>query len=159
MSFMGHQGSQATLAQQMMMVSFLLHTNMHTPSNQNSSYKYIYPKRLELKLEHLGEHATYSDLDTTIKDNIFVYKPFDKRSKFSFFIVRMPYLVSNFPSSIFYESIFSEFLRIARCALRLTHFVPMGSHLYARMITQGGNKAIILRQIKQVFQRYPETVL
>ena len=35
----------------------------------------------------------------------------------------------------------------------------MGSHLYARMITQGGNKASILRQIKQVFQRYPETVL
>ena len=37
----------------------------------SSSYKYIYPKQLELKLEHQGEHATFLDLDTAIEDNIF----------------------------------------------------------------------------------------
>ena len=69
----------------------------------------------------------------------------------------MPYLSSNIPSSIFYGSILSDFLRIARCTLRLTNFVPKTSQLYARMITQCGNKASILRQIKKAFQRYPET--
>ena len=75
-----------------------------------SSYKFIYPKQLELKLEHQGEHATCLDLDITIEDNIFLRKLFDKRDKFPFFIVRIPYLSSTVPSSIFYGSLFSEFL-------------------------------------------------
>ena len=92
----------------------------------------------------------------TIKDNEFVYKLFDKRDKFPFFIVRMPYLSSNIPSSLFYGSIFSDFLRIVRCTLRLTDFVLKASQVYARVITKGGNKASILRQIKEAFQRYPK---
>ena len=85
-----------------------------SPINNNgelsSLNKYIYPKQLELKLEHQGEHATFLDLDITIEKNIFVYKLFDKNDKPPFFIVRMPYLSSSIPSSIFYGSIFSEFL-------------------------------------------------
>ena len=57
-----------------------------------ASYKEIYPKELELKVEHHGNHATFLDFDITIKSNIFVYKLFDKRDKFPFFIVRMPHL-------------------------------------------------------------------
>ena len=93
----------------------------------------------------------------TIEDNIFVYNVFDKSDKFPVSIVCMPYLLSDIPSSIFYGSIFSEFLQIARCTLRLTDFVPKASQLYTRMITQVGNKASILCQLKKVFQRYPET--
>ena len=58
----------------------------------SSSYKYICPKQLELKLEHQDEPAKFLDLDITIDDNVFVYKLFDKRDKFPFFIVCMPYL-------------------------------------------------------------------
>ena len=43
--------------------------------------------------------------------------------------VRMPYLWSNIPSSIFYGSIFLEFLLVARCALRLTDL-----HIYIIII-------------------------
>ena len=63
----------------------------------------------------------------------------------------------SIPSSIFYCSIFSEFLRIPQFTLRLTDFVPKTSQLYTRMTTEGKNKANILRQIKKEFQRYPET--
>ena len=35
----------------------------------------------------------------TIKDNIVLYKLFEKRDKFSLFIVWIPYLLSNIPSS------------------------------------------------------------
>ena len=38
----------------------------------SSSYKHIYPRQLELRLEHQGEHATFLYLDVTIEDNIFV---------------------------------------------------------------------------------------
>ena len=97
------------------------------------------------------------DLDITIENNISVYRLFEKKEKFPFFIVRMPYLSSNIPSSLFYGSIFSEFLLIASCTLRLAHFVPKPSQLYTRMVTQVGNKASALRQKKKAFQRYPET--
>ena len=89
--------------------------------------------QLELKLEYQGEHATFLYLDTTIEDNIFAYKLFGKGNKFPFFIVLVPYMSNNIPSSIFYGSIHSEFLRIARC----TDFVPKASQLYTRMVTRG----------------------
>ena len=67
----------------------------------------------------------------------------------------MPYLSSNIPSSIFYGLIFSEFLLIASCTLRLADFVPKPSQLYTGMVTQTGNKASALRQIKKSIPKIP----
>ena len=123
------------------------------------SFKYIYPRSLELKIEHEGEHATFLALDVTVKDGIFVYKLFDKRDAFTFPIVRMPFLDSNIPSSIFYGAIFSEILRIARCTLKFEDVVPRLQDLFTRMIAQGAHKEYILKQINKGFQRYPDTFL
>ena len=80
----------------------------------------------------------------------------DKRDKFSFFIVRMQHFESNIPSMIFYGSIFSEFVRTARCTLKLEHFLPRASELYLRMLSQGENQSCINKQILKDFQRYPD---
>ena len=80
----------------------------------------------------------------------------DKRDKFSFFIVRMQHFESNIPSTIFYGSIFSEFVRIARCTLKLEHFLLRASELYSRMLSQGANQSCINKQILKDFQRYPD---
>ena len=40
----------------------------------------------------LGTHATFLNLDITVKDGVSIYKLFDKRDVFPFFIVRMPYI-------------------------------------------------------------------
>ena len=69
-----------------------------------------------------------------IEDSVFVYKPFDKRAKFSLFIVRMPHLSSNIPSIIPSGSTFSELLWIARCPLRTFDFILWASDLLSRMI-------------------------
>ena len=122
-----------------------------------SSYKEIYPPELELKIEHQGTHATFLDLDITIKDDIFVYKLFDKRDAFPFSIVRMPHLSSNIPSSIFYGSAFSEILRIARCTLLFSDFTPRVTELLQRMKNQGGNIKLLTKQITKAFKRYPDT--
>ena len=45
-------------------------------------------------------------------NEIFVYKLFNKRNKFLFFIVRMPHFEKNIRSTIFYGSIFSSYSRI-----------------------------------------------
>ena len=106
-----------------------------------ASYKEIYPKELQLKVEHHGNHATFLDLNITIKANIFVYKLFDKQDKFPFFI-HMP-CGSNIPSLVFYGSIFSEFLRIACCTLLLNDFTPRASKPYQHMKTQGATDKML----------------
>ena len=121
------------------------------------SYRDIYPPELELKVEHQGTHATFLDLDITIKDNIFVYKLFDKRDAFPFSIVRMPHLSSNIPSNIFYGSVFSEILRIARCTLLFPDFTPRVTELLQRMKNQGGKTVHLIKQIRKAFKRYPDT--
>ena len=77
---------------------------------------------------------------------MFVSKLFDKRDKCQFFIVHMPHYEGNIPSTIFYGSIFSEFLCIARYTLKLDHFLPRGSELYSRMLLQGANQSCINKQ-------------
>ena len=52
-----------------------------------NSYKEIYPKDLHLKCEHTGNHATFLELDITIKDGVLIYKLFDKRDAFPLYIV------------------------------------------------------------------------
>ena len=119
-------------------------------------YHRIYPKELELKVEHQGNHATFLDLDITIQDGIFIYKLFDKRDAFPFFIVRMPCMCSNIPSTTFkYGSVMSEFLRNARNTLQLTDFIPRARELCERMISQDGSKDKILKQINRAMNRHP----
>ena len=120
------------------------------------SHGEIYPKELHLKCEHQGLHATFLELDIQIVDEIFDYKLFDKRDDFPFSIVRMPDLSGNIPSFIFYGSIMSEFLRIARCTRLITNFIPRARSLCERMISQGGSKYLVLKQIRKAISRHPE---
>ena len=61
----------------------------------------------------------------------------------------MPHLSSSIPSTIFYGSIFSEHLRIARCTLRINNFILKASDLFSKMIIQGGNRETLTKQRKR----------
>ena len=122
----------------------------------NRSFSRIYPPSLELKREHHGSHATFLDLEINIVNGIFVYKLYDKRDDFPFFIIRMPHLCSDSPSYIFYGTFSSEFLRISRCTLQFDDFVSKANSLYNRMVKQGGNKSKLRRQINRVSQKHPQ---
>ena len=87
--------------------------------------------------------------DISVKDNIFVYKLFDKRDGFPFFIVRMPDLSGNIPDHVFYGSVMSEFLRIARATLLYPDFISKAKELFTRMVNQCGEKNMILLQLKK----------
>ena len=78
----------------------------------------------------------------------YLYKQYDKRDSFPFDIVRMPH--------IFYSSILSEFLRLARTTLKFQDFFPRVTNLAERMINQGGNCHKILRQFKKAMCRHPD---
>jgi len=130
--------------------------NLNDAGEFASSYKEIYPPELDLKCEHSGFHATFLELDITIKNDQFIYKLFDKRDEFPFEIVRMPDNNGNIPSHIFYGSIFSEILRIARATLLYSDFIERFKSLYRRMINQGACENNILKLIDKVVNRYPK---
>ena len=130
--------------------------NLNDSKEFSRSVLEIYPSHLQLKREHEGVHATFLELDISVDNDIFVYKLFDKRDDFPFSIVRMPDLTGNIPSNMFYGSIMSEFLRIARCTLLLKDFVPRAKKLFERMTNQGGTKSRVLQQIRKAMLRHPE---
>ena len=129
--------------------------NINDHGEFSRSFQEIYPEELQLKCEHQGLHATFLDLDIQIIDGIFVYKLFDKRDEFPFSIVRMPDLSGNLPAFIFYGSIMSEFLRIARCTRLIEDFIPRAKMLCERMVSQGGSKSAVLRQVRKAIERHP----
>ena len=125
------------------------------------SHKNIYSKEMQLKRESTGKRGTYLELDISILNKIFVYKLFDKRDGFPFSIVKMPYLSSNIPYNIFYNTISSEILRIARCSLLYSDFLEKSRELCTRMKRQGAevifSKTSLLRFIKnhsETFSKY-----
>ena len=129
--------------------------NLNDGGEFGRSFHLIYPSDLQLKCEHQGTHATYLDLEIYVCDGIFIYKLFDKRDGFPFFIVRMPDLNGNIPSHVFYGSVMSEFLRVARCTLLYTDFLKSATGLFNRMTNQGGSKEKLLRQISKAISRHP----
>ena len=130
--------------------------NLNDSNEFSKSHAEIYPPELHLKCEHRGNHATFLDLDISVVNNTFVYKLFDKRDNFPFTIVRMPDLRGNIPSYVFYGSIMSEFLRIARCTLILSDFIPRANSLYKRMVNQGGSSNMVTKQIRKAMLRHHE---
>ena len=115
----------------------------------------IYPKDLELKVDHQSEHATFLNLDITIKEGMFVYKLFDKRDSFPFSIVRMPHLDSNLPKNIFYSAIKGEFLRIAQSTLLLNDLILKCKELLTRMKLQGSRFFATKRSLRKVITTHP----
>ena len=116
----------------------------------------IYPKELELKCEHRGNHATFLEIDISVKDGIFEYKLYDKRDGFPFHIVRMPDLSGNIPKHVFYGSISSEFLRIARATLKYCDFLHKGRELIVRMLKQGASTHKIFCKLGKMFESHPD---
>ena len=68
----------------------------------------------------------------------------------------MPDLTGNIPSHVFYGSVMSEFLRIARSTLFYVDFLPVASNLLKRMINQGGARDKLLQQISKAVRRHPD---
>ena len=83
---------------------------------------------------------------------MFVYKLFDKRDAFPFFIVRMPYIDSNIPKSIIFSALVGEFLRIARSYVLYEYFNEKAIKLLNRIKAEGlypsGIKSIIQNHLK-----------
>ena len=85
-----------------------------------------------------------------------MYKLFDKRDAFPFFIVRMPDLSGNLPQNIFYSAIGSELLRIARATLLYEDFKYKAIDLTTRMLKQGASSDKMIKCLIKVVSRHPD---
>ena len=70
---------------------------------------------------------------------------FDKWDAFKFHIFRMPSIISNIPSIIFYIFSMSEFVIIARSALLLKDFLPAAKNLLDQWITRGISLQMLIK--------------
>ena len=119
------------------------------------SYLKIYPEEMELKKENDGIlSASFLDLDISIIDRKFDLKLFDKRDAFPFEIVRMPYLSNNMPSNIFYSTLSSELLRIARCTTDKDNFLQTAKALISRMKKQGAAVARLCNSLRRLYENH-----
>jgi len=128
--------------------------NLNDSGQFKASCQSIYPPELQVKCEHEGQHATFLELDITIENGMFVYRLFDKRDNFPFSIIRMPDLSGNIPDHVFYGSVMSEFLRIARATLLYHDFVHKAKELFIRMIRQSGDRHMLLLQLKKAINKH-----
>ena len=117
----------------------------------NDICKDIYLPELQPKVEHSGTHATFLNLDITVKDGVFIYKPFDKLDAFFFFFVCIPYIDSNIPKSIFHSTLVGGFLRIARSSLVYKDFNEKAMELLNRMKTQGAQSLRCRKALSKIF--------
>ena len=89
-------------------------TALNDGAKFHRSYKEIYPPELELKTEITGKAGeSFLDLYTNIKGNIFSMKLFGKIDAFTFSIVRMPHLLSNFSFKMFYAHAGQKFQELS----------------------------------------------
>ena len=120
----------------------------------NDVYKDMYTPELQLKVEHSGTHSTFLNLDIMGKDGVFVYKLFNKRDTFPFFMVLMSYIDSNIPKSMFYFALVGEFLRTARTSLLFKDLNEKVLELLNRMKVQGAQSLGCRKAIPKIIQRH-----
>ena len=68
--------------------------------------------------------------------------------------MRMPYIDSNIPSYIFYGTILSEIVRIARSTLLLDDLIPRLGALFERMLKQGADRWKMIRQCRKAMDKH-----
>ena len=63
------------------------------------------------------------------------------------FLKFLKFLIVRITSSVFCGSVLSEFLRMTRCILLFEDFIPKVVELLQRMLTQGGDCHLVVKQI------------
>ena len=114
----------------------------------------IYPEELILNKENDSPtEASFLDLYIQSVDNKSSYRLYDKCDDFSFSIVRMPYNLSNIPTSMFYSCVGAEILRIARATSDSDSFQLSCKSVLKRMTNQGAVKDKLIKVAQKFFTR------
>ena len=64
---------------------------------------------------------------------------------YPFFIIHMSDVSGNYPAYVFYGSILSELIRIAKCTSKFHDFTPKAKQLLLRTMNQRANQVTLLK--------------
>ena len=120
------------------------------------SAKEIYPPELVVNWENKN-YTSGSFLPLWISidaDKRFVYKLYDKRDAFPFYIVRFPYYSSNIPSKMFFNTITAEILRICRASAMYSSFCDSCDPFMKRMRKQGAKRCKVKISLNKLLGRH-----
>ena len=106
-----------------------------------------------LKEDMSSTKASFFDIDLDIKDNKISTKLYDKQDSFQCLFC-MPICNSIIPSKIFYSSIGSEILRLARSTSDRVTLKILVNELLGRVSKQGKQKRDIIILLNEIFGRH-----
>ena len=95
----------------------------------------IYPQEIPLEqIRTNGLCETFLDLDITIMDSKFRFKIFQKTDLFNFEVISFPFLESNIPHYICYNTFFSQLGRFADICSDISGFAERVQQIYCKLL-------------------------
>ena len=116
-------------------------SNLNDSDEFCNSFHVSYPDELHLICEHHGLDTTFFDLDILLL-MLFTNTNFTIRE------ITIHFLLVTIVHMLLWVNL-SEFIRIAKCTLKFSDFVPKAKQLFLRMISQGANQVNLLKQTKK----------
>ena len=108
---------------------------------------------------NIGTHDTFLDLDISVLDNKFVFKIFHKVDLFNFEVISFPYLESNAPSQICYNTFFSQLITFANICSNFAGFAEQVKLFFNKLLARKYDKELLERTFHKFVCQYSDIVL
>ena len=103
--------------------------------------KHIYPTEIPLEqTDNDSLHDTFLDLDITVVNNRFCFKVFHKVDLFDFEVISFPFLESNIPQYICYNTFFSQLVRFSTICSNTSGFAERVHIIYQKLLKRNYDK-------------------
>ena len=133
-----------------------------TPNVENflEIAKHIYP--IELPLEQTNNdslHDTFLDLDITVVNKRFCFKVFHKVDLFNFEVISFPFLESNIPQYICYNTFFSQLVRFSTICSNTSGFAERVHIIYQKLLKRNYDKKKLEKTFNKFTCHYSENLI
>ena len=106
-----------------------------------------------------GFNDTFLDLDVTVHQGNFNFKVFHKIDLFNFDVVSYPFLDSNIPQRICYNTFFSQLIRFTRISSTLSAFAERVQLIYNKLLNRGYNAFLLSKTFSRFLCQYSHEVI
>ena len=133
-----------------------------TPNVENflEIAKHIYP--IEIPLEQTNNdslHDTFLDLDITVVNKRFCFKVFHKVDLFDFEVISFPFLESNIPQYICYNTFFSQLVRFSTICSNTSGFAERVHIIYQKLLKRNYDKKKLEKTFNKFTCHYSENLI
>ena len=122
--------------------------------------KHIYPTEIPLEqTDNDSLHDTFLDLDITVVNNRFCFKVFHKVDLFDFEVISFPFLESNIPQHICYNTFFSQLVRFSTICSNTSGFAERVHIIYQKLLKRNYDKKKLEKTFNKFTCHYSENLI